>query len=289
MSTTLNTSLNTPHFAPTYLPPLNHDGLQIDRLGVANGRRRVIESLDIAPLRAGTLTVVLGPNGSGKSTLLRALAGLVRAQGRITLDGQPLEQASLAERARRIVYLPQALPAAVHLRVIESLLAARKASPHTARTGPESDATDVVTQAAALLQHLGIAPLAMRHLDELSGGQSQLAGLAQALIREPRVLLLDEPLSALDLNHQFHVMQLVREQTRRHGMTTLVVLHDLGAALRHADRVIVLRQGQLLADGAPAQAITPALLARVYGVQARVEPCSQGLPQVIVDGLTAAA
>jgi iron complex transport system ATP-binding protein len=269
MSTTLNTSLNTPHFAPTYLPPLNHDGLQIDRLGVAYGRRRVIESLDIAPLRAGTLTVVLGPNGSGKSTLLRALAGLVRAQGRITLDGQPLEQASLAERARRIVYLPQALPAAVHLRVIESLLAARKASPHTARTGPESDATDVVTQAAALLQHLGIAPLAMRHLDELSGGQSQLAGL--------------------DLNHQFHVMQLVREQTRRHGMTTLVVLHDLGAALRHADRVIVLRQGQLLADGAPAQAITPALLARVYGVQARVEPCSQGLPQVIVDGLTAAA
>ncbi len=129
----------------------------------------------------------------------------------------------------------------------------------------------------------------MRHLDELSGGQSQLAGLAQALIREPRVLLLDEPLSALDLNHQFHVMQLVREQTRRHGMTTLVVLHDLGAALRHADRVIVLKQGQLLADGPPAQAITPALLAHVYGVQARVEPCSQGLPQVIVDGLTAAA
>ena len=180
------------------------------------------------------------------------------------------------------------MPAAVHLRVIESLLAARKASPHTTRP-QQAGSPDAVTQAGALLEHLGIAHLAMRHLDELSGGQSQLAGLAQALIREPRVLLLDEPLSALDLNHQFHVMQLVREQTRRHGMTTLVVLHDLGAALRHADRVIVLKQGQLLADGPPAQAITPALLARVYGVQARVEPCSQGLPQVIVDGLTAAA
>lgn len=288
MSTNLNPSLNTPHFAPTYLPPLTQDGLQIEGLSVAYGRRRVIESLGIAPLRAGTLTVVLGPNGSGKSTLLRALAGLVRAQGSITLEGQELQHASLAERARRIVYLPQALPAAVHLRVIESLLAARKASPHTTRP-LQAGSPDAVTQAAALLEHLGIAHLAMRHLDELSGGQSQLAGLAQALIREPRVLLLDEPLSALDLNHQFHVMQLVREQTRRHGMTTLVVLHDLGAALRHADRVIVLKQGQLLADGPPAQAITPALLAHVYGVQARVEPCSQGLPQVIVDGLRAAA
>jgi iron complex transport system ATP-binding protein len=281
--------MNPAQHAPAYLPPLVHDGLEIEALSVAYGRRHVIDGLDIAPLRAGTLTVVLGPNGSGKSTLLRALAGLVRARGRIMLDGQSLEHASLAERARRIVYLPQALPAAVHLRVIESLLAARKASPHAPSTGLPRPGQDVVAQAAALLEHLGIGHLAMRHLDELSGGQSQLAGLAQALIREPRVLLLDEPLSALDLNHQFHVMQLVREQTRRHGMTTLVVLHDLGAALRHADRVLVLRQGQLLADGPPAQAITPALLARVYGVQARVEPCSQGLPQVIVDGLTATA
>lgn len=263
-------------------------GLHIERLGVAYGRRRVIDGLSVAALQPGTVTAVLGPNGSGKSTLLRALAGLVRAEGRVSLEGQALERASLAERARRIVYLPQALPAAVHLRVVESLLAARNASPHDARTGDGLRAHDAVQEGAVLLERLGIDHLAMRHLDELSGGQAQLAGLAQALIRQPRVLLLDEPLSALDLNHQFHVMSLVREETVRHQMVTLVVLHDLGIALRHADRVLVLRDGQLLADGPPALAIDPALLARVYGVQARVEPCSRGVPQVIVDGLSAA-
>lgn len=142
-------------------------------------------------------------------------------------------------------------------------------------------------QCAAVLQQLGIDHLAMRHLDELSGGQAQLAGLAQALVRQPQVLMLDEPLSALDLNHQFHVMALVGEQTRRSGMVTLVVLHDLGLALRHADRVLVLQNGELQADGLPSDAINPELLARVYGVQARVELCSRGIPQVMVDGLLA--
>ncbi|QPS82387.1 ATP-binding cassette domain-containing protein [Delftia lacustris] len=111
MSTTLNTSLNIPHFAPTYLPPLTQDGLQIEGLSVAYGRRRVIESLDIAPPRAGTLTVVLGPNGSGKSTLLRALAGLVRAQGSITLDGRPGTAARQPGRARAPHRLPAPGPA----------------------------------------------------------------------------------------------------------------------------------------------------------------------------------
>ncbi|MEJ5028326.1 ABC transporter ATP-binding protein [Comamonas sp. MYb69] len=259
-------------------------GLQISGLQVAYGRRVVIPSLSLADLQPGQVTVVLGPNGSGKSTLLRALAGLTRASGQVRLHGEALDQASLAERARRVVYQPQALPAAVHLRVIESLMAARKASPHSLQAGAEP-AQDAVLQCAALLQLLGIDHLAMRHLDELSGGQAQLAGLAQALIRQPQVLMLDEPLSALDLNHQFHVMELVGEQTRRCGMVTLVVLHDLGLALRHADRVLVLKNGELQADGLPSDAINPELLARVYGVRARVEPCSRGIPQVMVDGL----
>ena len=263
-------------------------GLHIDALRVAYGRRTVIERLGAAPLRPGTVTAVLGPNGSGKSTLLRALAGLTPATGTVSLDGQSLSRAGLAERARRIVYLPQSLPAAVHLRVIESLLAARHASPHRADTAAAGLGTDAtLAECEALLERLGIAALAMRHLDELSGGQAQLAGLAQALIRQPRVLLLDEPLSALDLNHQFHVMSLIGEETRRHRMVTLVVLHDLSLALRHADRVLVLKDGALLADGPPHAAITPELLARVYGVQARVETCSRGTPQVIVDGLIA--
>lgn len=266
---------------------MSQAGLSVEQLSVAYGRRTIIDTLSIPELQPGTVTVILGPNGSGKSTLLRALAGLNKARGDVRLQGQSLANAGLAERARRIVYLPQALPAAVHLRVIESLLAARKASPHLPYSNEGPAHQDVVEQSAQLLDQLGIGHLAMRHLDELSGGQSQLAGLAQALIRQPRVLLLDEPLSALDLNHQFHVMSLVGEETRRHNMVTLVVLHDLAIAMRHADRVLVLKDGQLLADGPPHTAITPDLLARVYGVKARVESCSRGTPQVIVDGLAA--
>lgn len=260
-------------------------GLQISSLRVAYGRRGVIDSLSISLLAPGTVNVLLGPNGSGKSTLLRALAGLVKAHGEIAVDGRSMAHQPLSVRAREIVYLPQALPAAVHLRVMESLLAARHASPPRDAEARRSLPNDAVKTSLFLLERLGIAGLAMRYLDELSGGQAQLAGLAQALVREPRVLLLDEPLSALDLNHQFHVMSLIREETRCRQMVTLVVLHDLGMAMRHADRVLVMRAGALQADGSPQQAITPALLADVYGVQARVEPCSQGWPQVIVDGL----
>ena len=137
----------------------------------------------------------------------------------------------------------------------------------------------------ALLRQLGIAHLAMSYLDQLSGGQKQLVGLAQSLIRQPRLLLLDEPLSALDLNYQFHVMDLVRRETRRRNIVTLVVVHDINIALRHADHVLMLKAGQLLGDGTPAAVITPETLAAVYGVRGRIEPCSQGVRQVIIDGL----
>jgi iron complex transport system ATP-binding protein len=127
----------------------------------------------------------------------------------------------------------------------------------------------------------------MRYLDQLSGGQKQLVGLAQALIRRPRLLLLDEPLSALDLNYQFHVMDLLRQETRDNGLVTLIVLHDLNIALKHADHCLMIRSGDLIAEGVPSDVITPETLAAVYGVRARVEPCSLGVSQVMIDGLHA--
>lgn len=255
--------------------------LQIKGLAVAYGRREVIADLSVQGLSPGTVTALLGPNGSGKSTLLKALAGMVRTpRGSVMLDGEEMVHASLEQRARRLVYLPQSLPAAVHLRVFESVLVAG----HAGVPGPTRGRPDV-EQVHALLQRLGIEHLAMRFLDELSGGQKQLVGLAQALIRKPRLLLLDEPLSALDLNYQFHVMELLRQETARHDLITVIVLHDVNIALRHADHALLVRDGRLRADGAPAAVITPAALAAIYGVRGRVETCSKGMPQVIIDGL----
>jgi iron complex transport system ATP-binding protein len=261
---------------------LRSEGLQVDDLHVSYGKRQIIEQLSVAALLPGKVTALLGPNGSGKSTLLKAVAGLVTARGTVNLDGSDLLRASFASRAERVVYLPQSLPASVHLRVFESLLVARRASGSTSQT-------DDIAQAQSLLARLGIDSLAMRFLDELSGGQKQLVGLAQALIRKPRLLLLDEPLSALDLNFQFHVMEVIRQETVQRNMVTLIVLHDINISLRHTDHVLMLKAGRLLADGAPADVISAESLAQVYGVRGRVERCSQGHAQVLIDGLVAAA
>ncbi|KRB07493.1 ABC transporter ATP-binding protein [Achromobacter mucicolens] len=262
--------------------PASHPaGLAVQALSAGYGREDVLHDLTIPALAAGEVTALLGPNGSGKSTLLKALAGLVRPRaGGAALDGLDLTRLDHAERARHVVYLPQSLPAAVHLRVFESVLVAARASGAAARP-VDLQAID------QLLARLGIAHLALHYLDALSGGQKQLVGLAQALIRHPRVLLLDEPLSALDLNYQFHVMRLLQQETREHGLISLIVLHDLNVALQHADQAVMIHEGRLHAAGSPADVITPHALAAVYGVQARVEACSKGRRQVLIDGLQA--
>ncbi len=255
--------------------------LQLKHLKVAYGSREIIADLSVPQLVPGSVTALLGPNGSGKSTLLKAIAGLTRlAHGQVLLGEEDLTRASFEMRARQVVYLPQALPAAVHLQVFESVLVAANASAFAGGPGGTS-----VTQVQQLLDRLGIGHLASQYLDSLSGGQKQLVGLAQAMIRRPRLLLLDEPLSALDLNYQFHVMDLLNQETRENGLITLIVLHDLNIALRHADHCLMIRGGRLVADGAPGEVITPATLAEVYGVVARVEACSRGVPQVMIDGL----
>ncbi|MBV6272544.1 ABC transporter ATP-binding protein [Alcaligenaceae bacterium CGII-47] len=255
--------------------------LHTTHLQLAYGKRIIIEDLSIQGLVPGTVTALLGPNGSGKSTLLKALAGLLPIQaGHIVLNGQNLAQCSPAERARQLVYLPQSLPAEVHLRVMESVLVAANAS----RLGNEQTNLTTILE---LLDRLGIGGLAMHYLDQLSGGQKQLVGLAQALIRHPRLLLLDEPLSALDLNYQFHVMNLLRQVTRDQGLITLIVLHDLNIALRHSDHALLIQHGTLLAQGRPEVVITTETLAQAYGVKARIEPCSRGTLRVLIDGLHA--
>lgn len=253
--------------------------LCIAHLAAGYGGREIIADLSVQALAPGQITALLGPNGSGKSTLLKTLAGLVpMRRGAVTLGSRDLARMGIALRARHLAYVPQSLPAAVHLRVLESVLVAANAQPGPARTG----GADAVR---ALLQRLDIEHLALHYLDELSGGQKQLVGLAQALIRKPRILLLDEPLSALDLNYQFHVMNLLRQETAAHRLITIIVLHDINIALRYAGQVLMIRNGALAAEGPPRQVIQPATLAEVYGVSARIELCSQGIPHALIDGL----
>lgn len=254
------------------------DGLVITDLHTGYRHKKIIAGMSVPVLPRGQITALLGPNGSGKSTLLRALADLNPAQGSLRLNGEELMTLPAAKRAQKVVYLPQSLPAGVHLHTLESVIVARRASGNS-----EGNAEQ---EAYAILDKLGVAHLAMHYLDQLSGGQKQLIGLAQSLIRRPDLLLLDEPLSALDLNYQFHVMDIVARETRLRNIVTVVVIHDINIALRHAEYAVMMKNGARVASGTPDEVVNPQNLATVYGVRGRVERCSQGLPHVVVDGLT---
>lgn len=253
-------------------------GVRIEGLSTGYPKRPVINNLSAPLLPRGKITVLLGPNGSGKSTLLRSLAGLNPATGKLWLGTDELISLSFSRRAELVVYLAQTLPAGVHLNVLESIIVAQRACGNHKNVVSESEVMD-------LLEQLSIEHLAICYLDELSGGQKQMVGLAQSLIRQPSLLLLDEPLSALDLNYQFHVMGVIQRETHRRNIITVVVVHDINMALRYGDYILMLQQGRLIAYGVPQQVITPEHLAMVYGVEARIEYCSKGIAQVVVDGV----
>lgn len=254
-------------------------GLQIQGLSTGYRKRPIINNISLPALAAGGVYSLIGPNAAGKSTLMRALAGLQPAKGSVKLDGYELIKRPLADWARRVTYMPQTLPQGVSLTVLESVISALRASPM--EEAMNSNATQ--QYALTVLERVGIVELALRNLGHLSGGQRQLVSLAQVLARNPKVLLLDEPISALDLKHQFRVMHLVHELARERQMIVVVVLHDLGVAARWSDGIVMLAQGQVVATGTPKQAITPHTLGQVYGVQARVTECELGHMQVMID------
>jgi iron complex transport system ATP-binding protein len=250
--------------------------LAVNGLSAGYRNRMVLDRITLPPIRAGEVVALVGPNAAGKSTLLRALGGLVRSSGDVRLGGLDLLRMLPAERARHLAFMPQLLPAGVGLTVIEGVISALRANP------PADMAEKPEELAAAALDRLGIADLALEPLDRLSGGQRQLAGLAQVIVREPKVLLLDEPTSALDLRHQAGVMAVTRSLAEE-GRVVVVVLHDLTVAARWADHIVVLSSGRIASAGPPAEILTAPLLADVYGVDARVERCSRGTIQIIVD------
>jgi len=211
-------------------------------------------------LRPGEVTAICGPNGAGKSTLLACLAGLTQPQsGSALLDGAPLAALPAEARARAIGYLPQV--ADVAWDVCVQTLAGLGRLPW--RTGAAEDAAAV----DAALTALDLLPLAYRPVTQLSGGERARALLARVLAGTPRWLLADEPLASLDLAHQLALLAHLRACARQ-GMGVVLVLHDLALAMNHADRVLVLDRGNLVADGPAELALSEPVLAQVWGVNA---------------------
>lgn len=226
-----------------------------------NGRPVVADvSADFAP---GELTGIVGPNGAGKSTLVRAMLSLVPFEGRVLVDGK--EHLARAERARRIAYLPQGQ--SLHWPLTVERLVGLGRLPHL---GPMSRLSDADTAAIeAAMARADVATLRGRDATGLSGGELARALLARALAVEAPVLIADEPLASLDPGHQIDVMELLRAEARDGG-TVIAVLHDLGMAARYCDRLLLIDEGRIVADGPPTDVLTSANLRRVYGVEADV-------------------
>lgn len=254
--------------------------LVVERLSAGYPRRSVISELTLDPFRAGEITALVGPNAAGKSTLMLALAGLIKATGSVLLGNRQLLAMPQETRAKLVTFMPQALPQGIALNVLESVMAALKASP----ARDDQAGRHMIERAYATLERLAIADLALEQLGRLSGGQRQLVSLAQAVVRQPEVLLLDEPTSALDLRHQASVMGFASELAAE-GRVVVVVLHDLNLATRWANRIVVLRDGAAAAQGTPDDAVTAEVLAHVYEVDADVERSARGHLRVSVNGV----
>lgn len=222
-------------------------------LSVAYAGRPVLSDVSLT-LPEASVTALIGPNGAGKSTLLRSMAGLQAHGGTVAIGEHAFGRSQLRDVA---AYMPQDTHAASSLTLLEVVLLGRL------RSLGLRVPNDMLDEAEAMLRRFGIDHLSGRTLDAISGGQRQLAFLAQALFRRPRVLLLDEPTAALDLRHQLVVLETVRETAREDGIAVAVAMHDLTLAAQFADGFALLSNGRLRVTGGAHEVLTTQWLAEV--------------------------
>lgn len=270
--------MTSPIPQPSADQPNTAGGVVASSVTVGYGQRTIVRDLS-ATFPAGKITTIVGPNGCGKSTLLRAMSGLLNLDtGTVSVDGQNISDMKRKDVARILGMLPQSPVAPEGLLVSD--LVARGRHPHQAwfRQWSSTD-EDAVFEA---LKQTGSADLASRTLDELSGGQRQRVWISMVLAQNTDILFLDEPTTYLDLATSVDILELVDSLRQELGRTVVMVLHDLNLAVRYSDYLVVMKDGQVIASGTPAEIITAELLQQAFDLRARViEDPETGDPLIV--------
>ena len=250
------------------------NSLQASHLTIHRGKLCVARDISFT-LLPGKIYAVLGPNGAGKSSLMKALFAELPCQGEIRFGKQVLHKGEHHAWRKAIGYMPQDTVVDASLTALEVVLLGQM-DKLGMRVSDEQ-----LALAARTMALLGISHLAGRDVLDLSGGQRQMVMFAQVLLRHPRILLLDEPVSALDMHHQCVLLDQVRQQTQEKHLITLMILHDLNLAAQFADELILLADGRIQAQGSPREVLQKETIERLYQVEVNVQHDSDGLPIVL--------
>lgn len=250
--------------------------LEFTNLSVAYGPELVLDDLTFG-IESGSWVSVIGPNGAGKSTMLRALVGLTPFEGSITIDGTPIGQMRRRELARSLAYVAQTPEHPAGMSVFDYVMLGR--TPHRSYlgTGSHND-LNIVREVVSLLN---LERLAARSVASVSGGEAQRAAIARAVAQRAPVLLLDEPTSSLDIARQQEVMNLIDGLRQTEGFTVVTTMHDLTLAGQYADRLLLLSESRIQADGTPREVLTIDAIERHYGAQVRVVEDADGAITVV--------
>jgi len=251
--------------------------IKIENLSVSYGNHDVLKDVSFSALE-GDCVAVLGPNGVGKSTLFRCILGFLKAQsGEVFFGDKKMECLSRAETARHVAYIPQFAEPVFNYTVLDTvLMGVTNRLPMLQGPGPEH-----TKKAMEILEQLGIAHLSHRGTGKISGGERQLALLARALIQDARVLVMDEPTANLDYGNRSRVMERIGELGKQ-GYTVIFSTHEPNQAFHYANKVIALKNGEILTGGKPKEVLTGKVLSELYGIGVHVGTVSAGENEYLV-------